>query len=53
MKIFQKKVDRAVLNASGIRLGFAIPDRLQSRNGCEATAGLSSRSTLPGVGSRR
>jgi hypothetical protein len=51
-KSFRKKVERVVLDALGIRLGFAIPDRLRSRNGCEATAGLSSRSTLPGVGSR-
>jgi hypothetical protein len=48
----EKNVERVVLNALGIRLGFAIPYRLRSRNGCEATAGLSSRSTLPRVGSR-
>jgi hypothetical protein len=40
-KSFRKKVERVVLNALGIRLGFAIPDRLRR-----------SRSTLPGVGSR-
>src|SRR5712691_6330143 len=41
-KSFRKKVERVVLNALGIRLSFAIPDRLR-RN----------RSILPGVGSRR
>src|SRR4051794_11622422 len=40
-KSFRKKVERVVLNALRIRLGFAIPDRLRR-----------SRSTLPGVGSR-
>src|SRR6266436_4634195 len=40
-KSFRKNVERVVLNAMGIRLGFAIPDRLRR-----------SRSTLPGVGSR-
>src|SRR6266576_4593269 len=38
-KSFRKKVERFVLDVLGIRLGFAIPDRLRSRNGCEATAG--------------
>src|SRR6476659_5627708 len=33
---FMKKVEHAVLDALGIRLGFSIPDRLRSRNGCES-----------------
>src|SRR5260370_35307713 len=40
-KSFRKKVEHAVLDALGIRLGFAIPHRLRR-----------SRSTLPGVGFR-
>src|SRR2546429_9345111 len=40
-KSFRKKVEHAVLDALGIRLGFAIPDRLRR-----------SRSTLPGVAFR-
>src|SRR4029450_7452783 len=40
-KSFRKKRERVILDVFGIRLGFAIPDRLRR-----------SRSTLPGVGSR-
>src|SRR5439155_16099590 len=39
-KSLRKNVERVVLNALGIRLSFAIPDRLRR-----------SRSTLPGIGS--
>src|SRR5512133_2633706 len=38
-KSFRKRVERVVLDVLGIRLGFAIPDRLRR-----------SRSTLHGVG---
>src|SRR4029453_8033786 len=41
-KSFRTKVERVVLNALAIRLGCAIPDPPRR-----------SRSTLPGVGSRR
>src|SRR4029453_11693402 len=40
-KSFRKKVERFVLNALGIRMGFAVPDRRRK-----------SRSTLPVFGSR-